>query len=107
MRSWRITLTILVTLVAIMQSPEYPGGIALAQETRAETIARQQDEKAARLTPNEPTRGERIFLEVKRRYVDERNGFYPLLGSIYAGGGLAFGGGYRQYYGDRAFWTAS
>jgi hypothetical protein len=96
----RVT-TLLVTAM-LLQSGHYPGGVALAQETRAETIAQQQENKSAGLTPEAPTRGEHIFLETKRRFIDERDGFYPLLGSIYAGGGLSLGGGYRRYYADWA-----
>src|SRR5215813_1837314 len=96
--------TLLIAAVILFLGHNF-GGIALAQETRAETIARQQEEKAARLTPNVATGAERIFLETKRRFIDMRDGFYPLLGSVYAGGGLALGGGYRRYYGDRALWN--
>jgi hypothetical protein len=79
---------------------------ALAQETRAQEIEQRQTEKAGSLRPEEPTGAERVFLTIKKQLIDTPNGFYPLLGSIYAGGGLSLGGGYRQYYGDRAFWTA-
>ena len=106
MRSY-LRITTLLILAVMLQPGHYRDGIALAQETRAETIAQKQEEKSASLTPEEPTRGERIFLETKRRFIDTRDGFYPLLGSIYAGGGLALGGGYRRYYGDRTFWSAA
>src|SRR5262245_25509809 len=93
--------------LTVMLPGQYFCGTAMAQETRAETIARQQEEKAAKATPEEPTRAERIFLETKRRFIDASGGFYPLLGSIYAGGGLALGGGYRGVYGDRGSWNVS
>src|SRR5689334_22337175 len=73
-----------------------------AQDTRAEVIAGQQAAKDVR--PYEPSKGERIFLAVKRELIDTPSGLYPLFGSVYAGGGLAMGGGYRKYYGDRTFW---
>jgi hypothetical protein len=92
-------------MFVIVHSLQYCARTVFAQETRAQTIAQQQTEKAASLTPYEPPPAERIFLEVKRKFIDSPNGFYPVLGSIYPGGGLAFGGGYRRYYGDRAFWT--
>jgi hypothetical protein len=90
-----------------VQPGQYSGGVALAQETRTERIAQQQEDKSASLTPEKPTRGERIFLDTKRRFIDNRDGFYPLLGSIYSGGGLVLGGGYRRYYGDRTYWSAA
>jgi outer membrane translocation and assembly module TamA len=36
-----------------------------------------------------------------------RNGPYPAIGSVYPGGGLALGPGYRRFYGDRALWHVS
>jgi hypothetical protein len=104
MRS-HLGVTTLLMLAAMLRSPEYVGGLGLAQETRAEIIAQQQDDKAGRLTPDEPTHGERTFLNVKKRFLDERDGFYPSVGSVYQGGGLAVGGGYRQFYGDHAYWS--
>ena len=41
---------------------------------------------------------------MKKELIDTPSGLYPLFGSVYGGGGLALGGGYRQYYGDRTFW---
>jgi hypothetical protein len=99
----KILLIIFVTL----QLSRDPGGIAFAQQTRAETIAQEQDKKATTVTAEQPTKAEQVFLGLKKRFLDTRNGFYPLLGSVYAGGGLAVGGGYRHYYGDRATITAS
>ena len=79
---------------------------AAAQETRAEAIAQQQTDKAAVAGPYVPTTAERMFLAVKRELIDAPSGLYPLVGSVYGGGGLALGGGYRRYYGDRTFWDA-
>src|SRR5262245_33762498 len=93
----------IVIVSAIAGSAQHQALRAFAQETRAEEIAQEQAEKAGKLSPPEPTRAERIFLKVKKQFIDTPSGFYPLFGSIYGGGGLALGGGYRQYYGDRAF----
>jgi hypothetical protein len=98
----KITLAALAILVIMLCH-----GTAQAQDTRAETIAQQQADKEGKLTPNVPMKGEKIFLGIKKRFIDEANGFYPLLGSVYAGGGVAFGGGYRHYYGDRSSLSAS
>jgi hypothetical protein len=75
-----------------------------AQNSRADAIAIEQKEKASTAQAYEPSKAERIFLAVKRELIDSPSGLYPLFGSIYGGGGVAFGGGYRQYYGDRTFW---
>src|SRR5688572_6993206 len=77
---------------------------AVAQESRADAIAQQQTAKAAIARPYEPPKGERIFLAIKEEFIDTPSGFYPLVGSVYNGGGATFGGGYRQYYGRRTFW---
>ena len=77
---------------------------AFAQETRVEAIAQQQSEKAAVAQPHTPSKAERIFLSVKKELIDTPSGLYPLFGSVLGGGGLAMGGGYRKYYGDRTFW---
>jgi hypothetical protein len=84
----------------------YDAPRAFAQDTRADVLAQQQTEKAANLRAEEPTRGERIFLAVKKEFIDTPSGPYPLFGSVYGGGGFALGAGYRHYYGDRAFWNA-
>ncbi len=77
-----------------------------ARQSRAETIGQQQAEKAANSHPYEPPKAERIFLAVKKELIDAPDGVYPLFGSVYPGGGLALGGGYRRYFGDRTFWDA-
>jgi hypothetical protein len=107
MMTLHLRVTTLLILAVMLQPGQDPDAIALGQETRAETIAQEQEKKSAALTPEEPTKAERIFLETKRRFIDTRSGLYPLLGSIYAGGGLAVGGGYRRNYGDKASWSAS
>ena len=77
-----------------------------AQETRAEDIAQQQAAKAGSLKPYEPPRVEQVIEGFKTRLIDDPNGFYPWLDSVYSGGGLTLGAGYRQFYGDRTFWDA-
>ncbi|MGD9902520.1 MAG: BamA/TamA family outer membrane protein [Vicinamibacterales bacterium] len=73
---------------------------ATAQETRAAEIAEAQAEKATRLAPRQPGKAERAVLWVERELVVAPNGFYPLFGSIYNGGGFAAGVGYRHYVAD-------
>jgi outer membrane protein assembly factor BamA len=90
--------------------PETTGGSvrsgAQGGGTRAGTIAAKQAEKAKVLTPRAPKRAERIVDWVQDEFIDEPSGFYPVFGSVYAGGGFAVGGGYRAYYGDGAHWDA-
>ena len=81
-------------------------GNADAQESRAATIAEAQAVKAAQLQPYTPTKAERLALGVKRQFFESPEGFYPWFDSVYSGGGLTGGAGYRSFYGDRTFWDA-
>src|SRR5687767_708140 len=76
-----------------------------AQETSAGVIAAAQAAKAERLQPYVPGKAERIAAGFKKRLFETPNGFYPWLDSVYSGGGLTLGGGYRRFYGDRTYWT--
>jgi len=74
---------------------------AARAQTRADSIARQQEEKAAHLVPYTPNRAE-VFLEQLEQgkwFLGVPRGWYLGLGSIFPGGGLAGGGGYRHYIG--------
>lgn len=82
---------------------------ALAQTpvpaTREDLIARQQEEKARNAAPYEPGRAEALFLRFEERgfpLVGSPPGFYPALDSVYPGGGVALGAGYRKFTGHRA-----
>jgi hypothetical protein len=76
-----------------------------AQDTRAELIADEQAEKATRLAPRQPNRGEEIFLTIRRSLLEEPSGFYPYFDSVYSGGGFTLGAGYRRFVGDRTHWN--
>jgi hypothetical protein len=78
---------------------------ARAQETRAEVLAAEQQEKAATLTPWVPGRAEATLLRFKRELIDDPNGFYPSFQTVYSGGGITGGVGYRRYYAPHAFWN--
>jgi hypothetical protein len=72
-----------------------------AQPTRAGEIAEAQAAKAQQLAPYEPGTAERIASAVKAHLVDQPDGFYPWLDSVYSGGGFTLGAGYRYFYRDR------
>lgn len=76
---------------------------AFAQEpeSRADALLRQREIKAETLTPPKPGGLERtlIWLENDRlleRILNPAQGFYPKLGNITPGSGLAFGVGFRE-----------
>ena len=77
--------------------------MAVAQETRSESIAAEQAEKATRLAPYEPHWAEKLLMSVTRNFGQQPHGFYPYFGSVYSGGGFTLGAGYRQFRGDNTF----
>jgi hypothetical protein len=78
--------------------------VAAAQESRAAEIAAEQERKAADAKPYEPGSAERWTVALRREFLAEPAGFYPYFASVYSGGGLTLGAGYRQFFGDRTHW---
>jgi outer membrane protein assembly factor BamA len=73
-------------------------------QTRFAAIAAEQARKAGESTPDVPSAAERWATAVRRELLTEPSGFYPYFGSVYSGGGVTLGGGYRQFFGDRTHW---
>ena len=67
---------------------------ASAQESRESELASARAEKATRLHEYEPTSLERRILMAENLFLTEKT-IYPFIGSVYDGGGLGVGGGYR------------
>ncbi len=88
-----------------------PAGQAMAQDTRAEVIRQEQADKLRVVSPPERNRAEKIIdrLEKWGWLTTEARGFYPVLDSVYSGGGLAAGLGGRTPIGDNGAinWTAA
>ena len=82
-------------------------GGAEAQESRGEEVAEKQRQKAANLAPYQPSRFERVMTRIEDTFASPPSGFYPAFGSVYPGGGLTPGVGYRQFYGRGAVWDAT
>ncbi|HSL21616.1 MAG TPA: BamA/TamA family outer membrane protein [Vicinamibacterales bacterium] len=70
-------------------------------QTRQAIIAQEQEEKARNAVPETPGRVEIFFQEVEEGqwFLGIPRGWYPIFGSIYPGGGLAAGAGYRHHIG--------
>jgi hypothetical protein len=86
-----ILLVATATAVATAQEPE----------TRAQALRREREEKARQLEPPEPSRAERLLLDLERGRLFERllnpaEGLYPKLGTITAGSGFSVGPAYRE-----------
>ena len=90
--AWLAVATMLVALP----------GQAIAQETRTEIIHQEQADKLRTVTPPELNRAEKIVkrLEDWGLLTGEPRGVYPLLDSVYPGGGFAAGLGARKPFGD-------
>lgn len=98
---WRVVLVVVVCSLwaerALTQVPE--------ADTREAVIARQQEEKARAAVPYVPNRAEALFQRFEREgfpFVGTPTGFYPAFSSVYPGGRLALGAGYRRFTGDSA-----
>jgi hypothetical protein len=77
-------------------------GETFAQETRAETIRQEQADKQTTVTPPTLNRAEKVIhrLEEFGWITGETRGVYPVLDSVYPGGGFAAGLGARKPIGD-------
>lgn len=76
---------------------------AAAQEpdSRAEELRRLREQKATALQPYEPSGLARLLLWLEnsrtvQRFLNPTEGFYPKIGTVTPGGGLAYGAGYRK-----------
>jgi len=78
---------------------------APAQTTRAGMIGEAQAEKAAAMPTDPPGWLERTVVRIRRAAVESPSGPYPIVDSVYLGGGPTAGAGYRQYLGDRTVAT--
>jgi hypothetical protein len=70
-------------------------------DTRADLLRQQREEKSKQLAPPDPSRLERILLDLENGRVFERllnpaEGFYPKVGNVTAGSGIALGPAYRR-----------
>jgi surface antigen Omp85-like protein len=80
---------------------------AIAQETREAIIAAAQAQKASQLAPYTPNKAEAALEKAFDLLTLPPNGFYPVFGSVYSGGGFTLGGGYRHYVSERSVLSLS
>ena len=78
---------------------------ASAQETRAEVLAAEKQQKAVNLQPYTLNPLERRIDFVTKALTTKRT-VYAFVGSVFEGGGIAVGPGYRQSFGDSGLVTA-
>ena len=79
-------------------------GVA-AQDTRTALIAAQQAAKAKAMAPPPLSKAELVTDWIQQRILTERpHGIIPYFDSVYGGGGLTLGAGYRQAFADHSLW---
>lgn len=96
MKHLKLSLTIFLTVVT--------ASAGRSQETRAGALAALQEDKSKNLKPYEPNKVELWVHKLETIYLLEPSGFYPYFGTVYSGGGLTGGAGYRKFYGDNSHW---
>jgi outer membrane translocation and assembly module TamA len=98
-RRSRALLTLLALACAGTPALGQPVGCTGGGDTREEQIACLQAAKAAQLRPYQETAGEKVLDRVEA-FLGAGEGAYPWLGSVYPGGLLGIGAGYRRTIGD-------
>ena len=94
--------------VVIISSPLF----AQAPATRAEALEQAREEKERTAEPYQFNVLEKTMSYLEERPLFGRDGFYPKLGSLTIGSGIAYGAGYRtrapfRRYGTLDVWTAA
>ncbi|HEX6863575.1 MAG TPA: hypothetical protein VF414_12200, partial [Thermoanaerobaculia bacterium] len=72
--------------------------------SRWESISLLQADKAKTLKAPEPDKGEALVMRAEKLLILDPSGWFPYFDSVYQGGGLTGGLGYRKFYGDNTFW---
>ena len=94
----RLLLMMLISGVLMAQTA------AMQPGSRAESISLLQAEKARTVRAPEPDKVEAWVKKAEMLFLLDPSGFFPYFDSVYQGGGLTGGVGYRKFYGDNSFW---
>ena len=89
--------TLLLTTVCLLVTlPQL--AVAQAPATRAEAQKQAREEKQKQLKPNEEPGLQKLLNQIENppRFLNDRDGFYPKIGSLTTGSGFAAGLGYRN-----------
>jgi len=95
-------LMLMMLVSASTARPQASAPIGAA--SRAGLIASMQSDKSTRLKAYEPDRAEAIIHKMEKIFLLDPSGFYPYFSSVYPGGGLTGGAGYRRFFGDKTNW---
>jgi hypothetical protein len=87
-------------------------GTSLAQDLvtplpalREDAVSVMQADKARLAEKPGLNKAEAVVLKMESIFLIDPSGFYPYFGSVYQGGGITAGVGYRRYFGDNTFWN--
>src|SRR4051794_9889584 len=89
----RLVATAATVAIVMIAAP------ARAQDSREAELASARADKATRLHEYEPTSLERRIMMAEQLFVTDKS-LYPFIGSVYDGGAIAVGGGYRTRFAD-------
>ncbi len=90
---------LLLSGALLAQAPPEPG-----PASREQSISVQQAVKAKKNETPKPSKAEQWVRRFQEIFLLDPAGFFPYFDSVYHGGGLTLGAGYRQFYGDNTFW---
>ena len=82
-------------------------GVAVAQQqpaTRFSSLQLLQEDKARNSQPPKIDKAQEWVEKAEKMFLLDPSGFFPYFDSVYQGGGLTGGGGYRKFFGDNTFW---
>ena len=103
-RIWTVLAAVMLPLiplrVAYSQEDANPAG-----ETRAGILTVQQAQKSKIARAPQPDKAEALIRRFEGIFLEDPSGFYPYFASVYHGGGLTLGTGYRKFYGDNTSWN--
>ncbi len=95
-----VMLLLIPLRVAYSQGEASPEG-----ETRAGILTVQQAQKSKITRAPQPDKAEALIRRFEGIFLEDPSGFYPYFASVYHGGGLTLGTGYRKFYGDNTSWN--
>jgi len=107
----RVVVVALLTLLAPAVSLTVQAQAQTEPQTREQALRQEREGKAEALNAPEPGGVERWLLRLEDGRLFERilnpvEGFYPKLGSVTPGSGMAYGVGYRRPFADNVAWSA-
>lgn len=107
----RVVVVALLTLLAPAISLTVQAQTQTEPQTREQALRQEREDKAEALNAPEPGSVERWLLRLEdgrlfERILNPAEGFYPKLGSVTAGSGMAYGVGYRRPFADNVAWSA-